>query len=78
MQLALSFQDCGKIVELRICGDHKRPLRFAFIEFFDMQGAAQVGLWAGLFVHAYRGRQAWKHAFNIDSITPPGLPTRSS
>ncbi|KAK1326895.1 hypothetical protein QJS10_CPA01g01830 [Acorus calamus] len=38
-QLAMLFIRCGQVVDCRICGDPHSPLRFAFVEFADQQGA---------------------------------------
>ncbi|KFK27722.1 hypothetical protein AALP_AA8G421000 [Arabis alpina] len=38
-QLASLFLSCGQVVDCRICGDKKSVLRFAFIEFTDIEGA---------------------------------------
>lgn len=40
--LAGYFADCGKIVDCRICGDPNSAMRFAFIEFMDLDSAAKV------------------------------------
>ncbi|PWA95750.1 polyadenylate-binding protein-interacting protein 11 [Artemisia annua] len=38
-QVADLFVYCGQVVDCRVCGDPKSPLRFAFIEFTDLEGA---------------------------------------
>lgn len=38
-QLAALFNNCGQVVDCRMCGDPKSVLRFAFIEFTDYEGA---------------------------------------
>ncbi|WOH06615.1 hypothetical protein DCAR_0626043 [Daucus carota subsp. sativus] len=38
-ELADLFVSCGQIAEIRICGDPKSILRFAFVEFTDQKGA---------------------------------------
>ncbi|CAN6480441.1 unnamed protein product [Victoria cruziana] len=44
-QLAALFSHCGHVVDCRVCGDPNSVLRFAFIEFFDEEGAkAALGL----------------------------------
>ncbi|XP_031495089.1 polyadenylate-binding protein-interacting protein 11-like isoform X2 [Nymphaea colorata] len=44
-QLAALFSHCGHVVDCRVCGDPNSVLRFAFIEFFDEDGAkAALGL----------------------------------
>ena len=42
-QLAAYFQDCGRVMDCRICGDPNSAMRFAFIEFADVEFAAKVG-----------------------------------
>ncbi len=42
-QLAHFFSDCGKIVDCRVCGDPNSAMRFAFIEFTELE-FAQVAL----------------------------------
>lgn len=42
--LATFFADCGTVMDCRICGDPNSAMRFAFIEFMEIQGAQQVGL----------------------------------
>jgi hypothetical protein len=41
-QLARFFQDCGQVVDCRVCGDPNSSMRFAFIEFQQEQGAQQA------------------------------------
>jgi RNA recognition motif. (a.k.a. RRM, RBD, or RNP domain) len=41
--LAQFFQDCGRIVDCRICGDPNSAMRFAFIEFLDTEAVNKVG-----------------------------------
>ncbi len=41
--LAAFFSDCGRIMDCRICGDPNSAMRFAFIEFMDLESAAKVG-----------------------------------
>lgn len=41
-QLAAFFQDCGQLVDCRVCGDPNSSMRFAFIEFITEEAAKQV------------------------------------
>lgn len=41
-QLAAFFQDCGRVMDCRICGDPNSAMRFAFIEFADVEFAAKA------------------------------------
>ena len=41
-QLAAFFQDCGQLVDCRVCGDPNSSMRFAFIEFMQEDSAQQV------------------------------------
>ncbi|KAK9822682.1 hypothetical protein WJX81_008377 [Elliptochloris bilobata] len=34
-QLAGAFQECGQVVDCRVCGDPNSAMRFAFIEFYN-------------------------------------------
>jgi hypothetical protein len=43
LQLAAFFQDCGQMVDCRVCGDPNSALRFAFIEFLAEESVQQVG-----------------------------------
>lgn len=51
-QLAGFFQECGQLVDCRVCGDPNSSMRFAFIEFLSEDAAQQVGAarycWAAL------------------------------
>lgn len=40
--LAELFQDCGQIMDCRVCGDPHTAMRFAFIEFEDESAVQQV------------------------------------
>ncbi|KAG2448829.1 hypothetical protein HYH02_006180 [Chlamydomonas schloesseri] len=40
--LAAFFSDCGRILDCRICGDPNSAMRFAFIEFMDLESAAKA------------------------------------
>jgi hypothetical protein len=42
-QLAHFFSDCGKIVDCRVCGDPNSAMRFAFIEFMELE-SVQIAL----------------------------------
>ncbi|EFN54155.1 hypothetical protein CHLNCDRAFT_13101, partial [Chlorella variabilis] len=41
-QLAAFFQDCGQLVDCRVCGDPNSSMRFAFIEFMQEDSAQQA------------------------------------
>ncbi len=41
-QLASLFQDCGQVVDCRVCGDANSAMRFAFIEFFEPEAVTNV------------------------------------
>lgn len=41
--LASFFLDCGKVMDCRICGDPNSAMRFAFIEFAEVESAQRVG-----------------------------------
>lgn len=41
-QLATCFQECGQLVDCRICGDPNSPMRFAFIEFLEEAAVQNV------------------------------------
>lgn len=42
-QLAMVFQECGRVLDCRICGDPNSIMRFAFIEFYELESAERVG-----------------------------------
>ncbi|KAL0031136.1 hypothetical protein WJX77_005327 [Trebouxia sp. C0004] len=42
-QLANLFQECGRVVDCRVCGDPNSAMRFAFIEFLE-ESAAKIAL----------------------------------
>ncbi|KAI3435919.1 hypothetical protein D9Q98_001977 [Chlorella vulgaris] len=42
LQLAAFFQDCGQMVDCRVCGDPNSALRFAFIEFLAEESVQQA------------------------------------
>ncbi|XP_031497603.1 polyadenylate-binding protein-interacting protein 12-like isoform X1 [Nymphaea colorata] len=52
-QLASLFSHCGHIVDCRVCGDPNSVLRFAFIEFFDEEGAKAALSLAGTVLGFY-------------------------
>ena len=41
-QLATFFQQCGRVVDCRICGDPNSAMRFAFLEFANVESAQRV------------------------------------
>ena len=41
-QLAGAFQDCGQVVDCRMCGDPNSAMRFAFIEFYHEDSVQKV------------------------------------
>ena len=41
-QLAEVFSDCGTVLDCRICGDPNSAMRFAFIEFEELEEAHKV------------------------------------
>lgn len=41
-QLATFFSDCGKVIDCRICGDPNSAMRFAFIEFTEIESATEA------------------------------------
>mmetsp|Transcript_35130 Transcript_35130/g.78183 ORF Transcript_35130/g.78183 Transcript_35130/m.78183 type:complete len:355 (+) Transcript_35130:165-1229(+) len=41
-QLATFFSECGNVLDCRICGDPNSAMRFAFIEFQDIDGAQKA------------------------------------
>lgn len=62
-QLAAFFQDCGQLVDCRVCGDPNSSMRFAFIEFIAEEGAKQVC--------ALRTRKGQAHSLRIDTTCTP-------
>nr|GFA00723.1 hypothetical protein [Tanacetum cinerariifolium] len=52
-QLAGLFVYCGQVVDCRVCGDPKSPLRFAFIEFTDLEGAQNALTLSGTMLGRY-------------------------
>jgi hypothetical protein len=40
--LATLFQECGTVMDCRICGDPNSAMRFAFVEFLEDHAAQQV------------------------------------
>ncbi|MEW5304071.1 MAG: hypothetical protein WDW36_006705 [Sanguina aurantia] len=41
-QLAMVFQECGRVLDCRICGDPNSIMRFAFIEFYELESAERA------------------------------------
>lgn len=41
-QLATFFSECGRVVDCRICGDANSAMRFAFLEFSEVDAAHRV------------------------------------
>jgi len=41
-QLATFFSECGRVVDCRICGDANSAMRFAFLEFNDVDAAQRA------------------------------------
>lgn len=41
-QLAALFQECGRVMDCRICGDPNSAMRFAFIEFSELESAQKA------------------------------------
>ncbi|KAK1366393.1 Polyadenylate-binding protein-interacting protein 11 [Heracleum sosnowskyi] len=52
-QLADLFSSCGKLVEVRLCGDLNSILRFAFVEFTDEEGARNALSLAGTMLRCH-------------------------
>ncbi|XP_058101070.1 polyadenylate-binding protein-interacting protein 8-like isoform X2 [Magnolia sinica] len=52
-RLAALFDNCGQVVDCRICGDPHSVLRFAFVEFADEQGAMAALSLAGTMLGFY-------------------------
>jgi len=50
-QLANLFQECGRVVDCRVCGDPNSAMRFAFIEFLE-ESAAKIVSCTASFVSA--------------------------
>ncbi len=46
-ELAIHFQDCGNVVDCRVCGDPNSAMRFAFIEFASEESVAKALLKSG-------------------------------
>ena len=54
-QLAGAFQDCGQVVDCRMCGDPNSAMRFAFIEFYHEDSVQKVcSLLACVVLHLLR------------------------
>ncbi len=41
-QLATFFNQCGPVIDCRICADPNSAMRFAFLEFSDVDSAQKV------------------------------------
>lgn len=41
-QLATVFQECGRVVDCRVCGDPNSAMKFAFIEFLEEAAVKMV------------------------------------
>ena len=65
-QLAGAFQDCGQVVDCRMCGDPNSAMRFAFIEFYHEDSVQKVGsLLAWVVLHF---PQLYQALFRIHSV----------
>ena len=40
--LAAFFEECGAVMDVRVCGDANQDLRFAFLEFAEERSVEQV------------------------------------
>ena len=58
-QLAGAFQDCGRVVDCRMCGDPNSAMRFAFIEFYQEDSVQKVWPMSLLAWDWLRGSQLW-------------------
>lgn len=43
-QLATVFQECGRVVDCRVCGDPNSAMKFAFIEFLEEAAVKMVSI----------------------------------
>lgn len=43
-QLATEFQECGRVVDCRVCGDPNSAMKFAFIEFLEEAAVKMVSI----------------------------------
>ena len=43
-QLATVFQECGRVVDCRVCGDPNSAMKFAFIEFLEEAAVKMVSV----------------------------------
>ena len=41
-QLATVFQECGRVIDCRVCGDPNSAMKFAFIEFLEEAAVKMV------------------------------------
>lgn len=41
-QLATVFQECGSVIDCRVCGDPNSAMKFAFIEFLEEAAVKMV------------------------------------
>ncbi len=68
--LAAFFSDCGRIVDCRICGDPNSAMRFAFIEFQDVESAQKVrgaylGCWGCMQLQLQPVGVHWAHVSDV-------------
>ncbi len=50
--LAAFFDECGPVMDVRVCGDANQDLRFAFLEFAEERSVEPVRAPCCLFTHA--------------------------